>query len=81
MKTPGNMNEPAKGQRRFSPMSDEAFANLGSEQVAYIRPVALPVGNMVGIFSASGVELGIAPEAASALALIRDNDLLPVSLH
>lgn len=62
-------------------MSDEAFANLGTEEVAYLRPVRMPEGVAVGIFSASGLQVGVAPEANAALALIYENELTPVSLH
>ncbi|MBP6818023.1 MAG: DUF1150 family protein [Ferrovibrio sp.] len=63
-------------------MTPEAFANLGAPQLAYIRPVQGPDGaEIFGIFSASGQQLGYAPERDLAFAAARQHELEPVSLQ
>jgi len=63
-------------------MTQEDFANFGAPVLAYVRPVATPEGKPAfGIFSASGLQLGIAPERDLAFAAARQHELEPVSQH
>jgi hypothetical protein len=46
----------------FTPLPDEAFLSLGSQQIAYVKPVNLPDGaHAIGIFSADGKPVAAAP--------------------
>lgn len=66
----------------FKPLDTVAFAALGAEQVAYIRPVTLPEGqHAVGVFAADGRPLATAPTIEIAQALVRQNDLEPALVH
>lgn len=65
----------------LSRLSPEAFAALGVNQVAYVRPVE---ENGVGVFAihaADGTRLSVLPEVAVAFAAIVQNDMQPLSLH
>lgn len=65
----------------LSELSAEAFASLGVNQVAYVRPVE---ENGVGVFAvhaADGTRLSVLPEVAVAFAAIVQNDMQPLSLH
>lgn len=76
-------------------MSIKELTELGSEKVAYVRPITsqevmdkfpavegLQPGIMLwALFSASGDPLAIADEAAGVLSNAMDLDLSPVSLH
>jgi hypothetical protein len=63
-------------------MTAEDFANFGAPVLAYVRPVETAEGIAAfGIFSASGMQLGIAPERELAFAAARQHELEPVSLH
>ena len=58
------------------------FAAFGLEQVAYLRPVQTSDGvNAIGVFSADGRQLAIAPSTELAQALVRQNDLEPHLVH
>ncbi len=62
-------------------LSPEDFANLGAPVLAYVRPIETPDGAAFGIFSASGQQLGIAPEREIAFAAALQHELQPVSIH
>ena len=78
-----------------APISLKELADLGSEEIAYIRPIGsqevmdkFPMvrGLQSGIvlwalFSASGNPLAIADEARAVMANAMELDLHPVSLH
>ena len=57
-------------------------------QLAYVReldeedrPAELPTGKIYGIHDADGNRLAIAPSRDMAFAVIRRNDMMPVSVH
>jgi hypothetical protein len=64
--------------RRITP---EALAMLGGPGMAYVRPLPTPEGAAFGIFSADGTQLGQAPSRDVAMAVARQHDLEPVSVH
>ena len=64
--------------RRITP---EALAMLGGPGLAYVRPLPTPEGAAFGIFSADGTQLGQAPTRDVAMAVARQHDLEPVSVH
>ena len=66
----------------FTPLADEAFLSLGSEHIAYVRPISMPDGaHAIGIFSADGKPMAAAPSVELAQALIRQHDLEPALVH
>lgn len=66
----------------FTPLADDAFLSLGTQQIAYIKPVDLPDGaHAVAIFSADGKPMAAAPSLEVAQALLRQHDLEPALVH
>jgi hypothetical protein len=66
----------------FTPLAEEAFLTLGTQQIAYIKTVNLPDGvHSVAIFSADGTQIAAAPSVEVAQALLRQHELMPVLVH
>jgi hypothetical protein len=66
----------------YTPLSAGEFAALGSQHMAYLRPVLLGDGQIaIGVFSADGRPLATAPSLEMAQALVRQNDLEPALVH
>jgi hypothetical protein len=67
--------------RHYEPMSSAAFAAYGMQEVAYVK--AITVDEKVGyaIHAADGTPLTVAPNRDTALAIVRQNDLEPLSAH
>ena len=66
----------------FTPLADDAFLSLGTQQIAYIKSVDLPDGaQAVGIFSADGQPMAAAASVEIAQALIRQHELEPALVH
>ena len=62
-------------------MTPEAFAALGLEQVAYVRPVTTAGGVMFGVFSASGERVAVMADSASAIGAILQHEMVPATIH
>jgi len=66
----------------FTPLADDAFLTLGTQQIAYIKSVDLADGaQAVGIFSADGQPMAAAASVEIAQALIRQHELEPALVH
>ena len=66
----------------FTPLAEDAFLTLGTQQIAYIKSVDLPDGaQAVGIFSADGQPMAAAASVEIAQALIRQHELEPALVH
>ena len=66
----------------FTPLADDAFLSLGTQQIAYIKAVDLPDGaHAVAIFSADGKPMAAAPSVEIAQALLRQHELEPALVH
>jgi hypothetical protein len=66
----------------FTPLADDAFLSLGTQQIAYIKSVDLPDGaHAVAIFSADGKPMAAAPSVEVAQALLRQHELEPALVH
>lgn len=64
--------------RRLTPM---AFARLGMEQVAYVRPVMVNGVPAWAIHAADGSPMGVAESADLAMAAIVQHEMIPVRVH
>jgi hypothetical protein len=62
-------------------LSSQAFAHLGLEELAYVRPVTDRTGSLFAVHAADGTRLAILPDRATALDAIRQSDMEPVGLH
>ena len=62
-------------------LSPDAFAALGTGQLAYVRPFVDEDTSGFAIHAANGQQLTAVDERDTAFALIRQNDLEPLSVH
>jgi len=62
-------------------ISVEQLAELGVQQIAYVRPVLTAQGAAFGVFAANGAPLAVAESDDLARAAIVQNDMAPVSVH
>jgi len=62
-------------------LSSQAFAALGVQDVAYIKPILRKGKAMVAVHAADGTELAVAESRDLAIALVRQHELEPVSAH
>ena len=62
-------------------MSTQDLMNLGLQEVAYVKPVAIDGQAAYAVHAADGREVVILPSRDIALATIRQNDLEPLSVH
>lgn len=62
-------------------MATHVFAHLGVEDMAYVRKTSVNGTDGWGVFAADGTSIGFAEERDVAFALVRQNDLQPVSVH
>jgi hypothetical protein len=66
----------------FTPLADDVFLSLGTQQIAYIKPINLPDGaHAIGIFSADGKPMAAAASVEIAQALLRQHELEPALVH
>lgn len=62
-------------------MTEAQLAELGVEQIAYVRPIMTPNGPAFGVFAANGTPMAIAHDNNLARAAIVQNEMAPVSVH
>jgi hypothetical protein len=62
-------------------LSQQDFARLGVEDVAYLRPVVLNGAAAFSIHAADGTPIGAAPSAQLAAAAIRQHEMEPALVH
>ena len=65
----------------YMQLSSQAFAALGLQDVAYIRPIQREGKPMIAVHAADGTELALAESRDLAVAFVRQNDLEPLSAH
>jgi hypothetical protein len=64
-------------------LTPKDFLKIGMDEIAYVRPLAvLGVAKPVyGVYAADGTQLSVLDSMDMAIATMRHNDLLPVTLH
>lgn len=65
----------------YQHMDPAAFAALGAQQIAYLRPVQVNGQKAVAIFAADGTQIGAAPDVATAAAAVVQHEMAPVMVH
>ncbi len=73
--------EPAPGIILSPAMSEDAFAQWGADDVAYINQVAIQGAVAWMIFAADGTSLGAVPDRNLAFAAATQNDRIALSAH
>lgn len=64
-----------------APLTAQDFASLGVGQVAYIRTVSLNGQQAFSVHAADGTPLTVLANRESALGVIVQNDMEPLSAH
>lgn len=72
------MNSVQQSLRQISPAD---FASVGLNQIAYVRKIEGPQGELFGIFAADGTQMAVAANQELAFAAIRQHEMEPLSLH
>jgi hypothetical protein len=73
------MNDAKESIRNITP---EGLAGIGAPSLAYVRPVEAENGQkLFGIFSANGMQMGVAPSRELAFITVRQHEMFPVSVH
>ena len=64
-------------------LSPKDFLKIGMDEIAYVRALSVRgVANKVyGVYAADGTQLSVLDSMDMAIATMRHNDLLPVTLH
>lgn len=62
-------------------LSAQDFAQLGTNEVAYVRPVVMNGARAFSIHAADGTPIGAAPNAQLAAAAIRQHEMEPALVH
>jgi hypothetical protein len=63
------------------PMSSADFAAFGSEEIAYVKPIEVDDEIRFAVHAADGTALTVAPSREVAFAVVRQNEMEPVSVH
>ena len=59
----------------------QELAMLGIQDVAFVKPVVVEGETRYAIHAADGTQMAVVPNRDVAFAVVRQNDLEPVSLH
>jgi hypothetical protein len=62
-------------------LTADMFGALGMGHIAYVRPIRVDGVAAFAIHAADGTRMAVAPEAAVAIAAIRQHAMEPLSLH
>lgn len=68
-------------QSRYMQLPPQNFAQLGMEEIAYIREVELDGAQYHAIFAANGVQVGAYANRDVAVAACMQHELEPLSVH
>ncbi len=64
-------------------LSPKDFLKIGMDEIAYVRPLSLRgvEKKVFGVYAADGTQLSVLDSMDMAIATMRHNDLMPVTLH
>ena len=62
-------------------ITPQDFAQMGVQQVAYVRPSVVNGANVFTIHAADGTQIGIAPTRDIAFAAVKQHELEPVGVQ
>lgn len=65
----------------YRQMDAAAFAALGAQQLAYLRPMVMNGQAAVAIFAADGTQIGAAPDVPTAAAAVVQHEMAPALVH
>lgn len=79
-----NNNSPEQVRDLLKGLSARDFLRIGIHEIAYVRPITLSVGDAkeaYAIYAADGTQISVLDSMDMAMATLRHNDLVPVTLH
>jgi hypothetical protein len=62
-------------------LSKQDFLNFGMQQVAYIRPVQLQDKTAFMVHAADGTPISVLDSEDTAILLLKQNELEPITVH
>lgn len=62
-------------------MTPDAMAALGTQQIAYVRPVVIDGQPLFAVHAADGTQIGVFADRAVAAAACVQHELEPLSVH
>ena len=62
-------------------LSAHELGVLGMADVAYVKPILVEGVAVFAVHAADGTQIAVIPDRAVAFAVVRQNDLEPVSVH
>lgn len=62
-------------------LSSQDFLSLGVSQVAYVKPLEQDGHSYYAIYAADGTKMAVLASREAAQAIIRQNDMEPLTLH
>lgn len=68
-------------ERTLRSLSSQDFLSLGLSQVAYVKPLEQDGQSYFAIYAADGTQMAIVVSHEAAQAVIRQNDMEPLTLH
>lgn len=73
----GNIRDILKG------LSTRDFLRIGIDEIAYVRPVSVAGrgSDAFAIYAADGTQISVLDSMDMAMATLRHNDLIPITLH
>jgi hypothetical protein len=74
-----SIREPAAVDIRH--ISAEELAQLGMQEIAYVRPVVVDGSACFGIYAADGTPMAIAGGLDVAIAAIMQHEMVPTQVH
>ena len=63
------------------PLSSREFGLLGIEVLAYVKPVVVDGLEVFAVHAADGSQIAVMEDRGLALAVVRQHDMEPVSVH
>jgi len=67
--------------RTLRSLSSQDFLSLGVSQVAYVKPLEQDGHDYFAIYAADGTQMAVLANRDAALAVIRQHDMEPLTLH
>jgi len=62
-------------------MTANDLAMLGMQDIAYVKPVVIEGSNGYAIHAADGTQMAVIANRDLAMAVVRQNEMEPVSVH
>lgn len=82
-----NNSSPSNVRDLLKALSPRDFLRIGMDEIAYVRPVFLKglkasdAKEAFAVYAADGTQLSVLDSMDMAIATLRHNDLVPVTLH